>query len=91
MQEHNPCRKLTLHEQEGTWRVGRPAVTWLDSVEEDMRTVGVGNRKRVQGPSRTAVSTEEENLDRRAQNHYAYPWNHYVWVFYEVSSRETPF
>jgi hypothetical protein len=36
MQKQNPCRKLTLHKPEGTRRVGRPAVRWLDSVEADL-------------------------------------------------------
>jgi hypothetical protein len=39
MQEQNPCRKLTLHKSEDTWRVGSPAVTWLDSVEEYFKTM----------------------------------------------------
>jgi hypothetical protein len=34
MQEQNPCRKLTPHKPEGARRVGRPAVRWLDSVED---------------------------------------------------------
>jgi hypothetical protein len=37
MQEQSPCRKLTLHKPEGTRRVGRPAIGWLDSVEDDGR------------------------------------------------------
>jgi hypothetical protein len=31
MQEQNSCRTLTVHKPEGTQRVGRPAVRWLDS------------------------------------------------------------
>jgi hypothetical protein len=41
MQEQNPCRKLTLHKPEGTRRVGRPAVGRLDSVEADLKIMGV--------------------------------------------------
>jgi hypothetical protein len=41
MQEQNPCRKLALHKPEGTRQVGRPAVRWLDSVEEDSKTIGI--------------------------------------------------
>jgi hypothetical protein len=40
MQELSRCRKLTLHKPEGTRRVGRPAIRWMDSVE-DLETVGV--------------------------------------------------
>jgi hypothetical protein len=43
IQEQNPCRKLNLYKPEGTRRVGRPAVRWLDSVEEDFKTVGPRN------------------------------------------------
>jgi hypothetical protein len=45
MQEQNPFRQLTLHKPEGTRRVGRPAIRWLDSVEEDMKTMGFRNWK----------------------------------------------
>jgi hypothetical protein len=41
MQEQNPCRKLPLHKPEGTRRVGRPGIRWLDSVEEDLKTVAL--------------------------------------------------
>jgi hypothetical protein len=41
MQEKNPCSKLTLHIPEGTQQVGRLATTWLDSTEEDLKTMGV--------------------------------------------------
>jgi hypothetical protein len=34
IQEQNPCRKLTLHKPEITRRAGRPAIRWLDSVED---------------------------------------------------------
>jgi hypothetical protein len=40
MHEQNPCRKLTLHNPEGNRRVGRPAVRWLDSVEEYLKNIG---------------------------------------------------
>jgi hypothetical protein len=33
-QEQNPCRKVALHKLEGTRRVGRPAIRWLDSIED---------------------------------------------------------
>jgi hypothetical protein len=33
MQEVDPCRKLTLHKPEGTRRVGKPRLRWLESVE----------------------------------------------------------
>jgi hypothetical protein len=42
--------KLTIHKPEGTRRVGRPAVGWLDSVEEDMKIMAVGYwRRKSQG------------------------------------------
>jgi hypothetical protein len=41
MQEHNPCRKLTLHKPEGVRRVDRPAVRWLNSVEEYLENMAV--------------------------------------------------
>jgi hypothetical protein len=43
MQEQNPCRKLTLHKPEGTRRVGKPEVRWLDSVKENLKTMGFRN------------------------------------------------
>ena len=46
MQEKKPCRKLTLHKPEGTRRVDRPAVGWLDSGEEDLKTMGLMNWRR---------------------------------------------
>jgi hypothetical protein len=46
MQEHNPWRKLTLRKAESTRRVGRRAVRWLDSVEEDLKAMSVRNWRR---------------------------------------------
>jgi hypothetical protein len=39
MQEKNPCRKLTLHKQEGTQQEDRPAIGWMDSVEDWMLAI----------------------------------------------------
>jgi hypothetical protein len=65
MQEQNPCRKLTVHKPEGTQQVGRPTISWLDSVDKlEMKVAGSGpmasNHKRGQGSSQTVVPTEEE-------------------------------
>jgi hypothetical protein len=43
MQEQNACRKLTLQKPQGTRRVGRSAIRWLDSIEEDLKIMGVRN------------------------------------------------
>jgi hypothetical protein len=43
MQELDPCRKLTLHKPEGTRHVGKPRVRCLESVETDLRKMGVKN------------------------------------------------
>jgi uncharacterized phage-associated protein len=37
---------LTMHKSEGTRRVDRPAVKWLNSVEEDFKTVGIRKWRR---------------------------------------------
>jgi len=39
-------RKLTLHKLEGTRRVDRRAVGWLDSVEEDLKKMSGRNWRR---------------------------------------------
>jgi hypothetical protein len=43
MQEQNPCRMLTLHNLECTRQVGRPAIRWLDSREEDLEILEIGD------------------------------------------------
>jgi hypothetical protein len=42
IQKH-PCRKLTLYKSEGSRWVYRPAIRWLDSAEEGLKTTGVRN------------------------------------------------
>jgi hypothetical protein len=46
MLELKPCGMLTLHKPEGTRRVGRPDVRWLESLEEDMKAMGARNWRR---------------------------------------------
>jgi len=43
LQEQDPCRQLTFHKSDGTRQVGRPAIRWLDSVEESMKTTSFRN------------------------------------------------
>ncbi|PSN51468.1 hypothetical protein C0J52_00735 [Blattella germanica] len=40
MEEDNPARKLTLLKPEGSRRVGRPKLRWMDGIEKDLRTIG---------------------------------------------------
>ncbi len=37
----DPVKKLTFSKIEGIRRRGRPATRWLDSVEKDMKVLGV--------------------------------------------------
>jgi len=39
----DPCRKLTVVKPEGTRRVGEPEGRWRESVEEDLKMMGVRN------------------------------------------------
>jgi hypothetical protein len=43
MQELDPCRKLTVLKPEGTRRLGKPKLRWLESFEEDLKNMGVRN------------------------------------------------
>jgi hypothetical protein len=73
LQDQNPSRKLILRKREGTRCVGRPAIRWLNSFGEDLKTIGVRNWRRNSWDrdqwraiirdgvsSRTVVSSEEE-------------------------------
>jgi hypothetical protein len=42
-QELDPCRKLTVLKPEGTRRVGKPNLRWIESVEEDLKNKGLRN------------------------------------------------
>jgi hypothetical protein len=46
MQELDPCRKPTLYKLAGTRRVGISRARWLDSVETDLKKMGVKNLRR---------------------------------------------
>jgi hypothetical protein len=41
MQELDSCRRLTVLKTEGTRRVGKPKLNWLESIEEDLKKMGV--------------------------------------------------
>jgi hypothetical protein len=43
MPELDSCRKLTALTAEGTRRVGELKLNWLESVEEDLKNMGVRN------------------------------------------------
>ena len=46
VQELDPCRKLTLLKPGGTRRIGKPKLRWLESVEEDVKKMGVKKWRR---------------------------------------------
>jgi len=46
MQELDPFRKLTRLKPEGTQRVWKPELRWLESVEENLKNIGVMNWRR---------------------------------------------
>ena len=46
MQELDLCRKFTLLKRERNRRVGEPKLRWLESVEEDVKNMGVRNWRR---------------------------------------------
>jgi hypothetical protein len=62
-QERNPCRKLTLRTQDGTRRVGRPAIRWLDSIEGDLKLMRVRNwRRKTQDRDQRRAIVEEAKI-----------------------------
>ncbi|PSN40674.1 hypothetical protein C0J52_19427 [Blattella germanica] len=46
MEEDNPVIKLTLLKPEGSRRVGRPKLRWMNGIEEDLRKLGSRTRRR---------------------------------------------
>jgi len=46
MQELDTCRKFTVLKPEGNRRVGKPELRRLESVEEDLKKMGVRNSRR---------------------------------------------
>jgi hypothetical protein len=68
--EISPCRKLTFSNLEGTRRAGRPSLKWLDSVEKDLRLLGIRgwktkaldrNLRRRPRPTRGCTVSKEES------------------------------
>jgi hypothetical protein len=43
MQDHLPCKKITLDKLEGRRRVRRPNLRWMDRVLRDAERLGVRN------------------------------------------------
>ena len=41
MQELHPCRGLILLKPEGTWHIGKPNLRVLESVEGDLKNMGM--------------------------------------------------
>jgi hypothetical protein len=63
MQEKDPCRKLTFHKPEGTRRVCRPAIRWLDSGEEYLKIMGIRNwRKKLQDCDQPRAIVQETKV-----------------------------
>jgi hypothetical protein len=46
IQEVDPCRKLSLLKLEGTQLIKKLKLLWLESVEEDVKNMGVRNLRR---------------------------------------------
>ena len=43
MQENLPCKKITLDKPDGSRRMGRPNLRWMDGVMRDVKRLGVRN------------------------------------------------
>jgi hypothetical protein len=50
IQKQNSCRKVTLYKPEGARRAGRPAITWLYSVEEGVKKMNLETKATGLGP-----------------------------------------
>lgn len=88
MQEQNPCRKLNLHKPESTRQVRTSAVRWLESDEDDMKTMGVRNwRQKSQHHDQwTAIANRprfimDSGARRRIRRGKSY-FHHYVDIFF---------
>jgi len=42
MQEVDPCKRLTVLKPESTRSLGKPKLKWLESVEEDLKKIFLG-------------------------------------------------
>jgi len=63
MQEVDPCRKLTVLKLEGTQLVGKHQLMWLESVEEDVKNMGIRNwRRKLQNEEQWRTILEEAKI-----------------------------
>ena len=68
MQKLDPCRKFTLLEPEGTRHAGKPKLRWLESVEEDLKQMGVRNwRRKSQDREKWRIISEEAMVHQELQ------------------------
>jgi len=74
-QDLDHCRKLTVLKTNGTRRVGKRKLSWLESAEEDLKKMGVRNwisKKRDREQWRTYWKklrfTKDYNVRRRGLN-----------------------
>jgi len=69
MQELDPCRKLTVLKPEGTQRVGKPKLKWLESVEGELKNFLSNWRSKSQDREQWRTVLEEatvhQGLERR--------------------------
>jgi hypothetical protein len=68
MQELDSCRKLTLCKPKGIQHVGKPKLSWLESVEKDLKNMGMRAwRRKSQDREEWMMILEEAKVHRELQ------------------------